>query len=289
MIQLDSKTLPAAVQRQLTQLQQKVDTENTFAEKAAKAQSLWDSKGGKKGKEAFETIVETLYSLCVFVGVCNYCEQSEANDVEHIYPKSFFPEHAFNWDNYLLACKQCNSGLKLDTFFVLDASDEPIELQRGQAPPFTKLAFINPRIENPNTFMLLALPGFTFELLPGLSKGDQNKALKTLEILQLNNRDILLAARKSAAEYYYLRMELLIRLLDAPSITAIEALLPPYYGNLDPALTLEELKQNFKESFKIHITTYQHPSVWHVIKVIGSQLSPKWKRIFAQLPEALNW
>ncbi len=25
-------------------------------------------------------------------GICNYCEQNESNDIEHINPKSFFPE-----------------------------------------------------------------------------------------------------------------------------------------------------------------------------------------------------
>lgn len=207
MLQLGSKDLPPEVEVQLKGLQRKVDAESTFTKKAERAQKLWKSKGGVKGEEAFEVIGKTLYSQCVYVGVCNYCEQSEANDVEHIYPKSFLPEYAFNWKNYLLACKQCNTAYKRDIFFVLDAQDNVLELERGIEPRRKTFAFINPRTENPNRFMMLNTPTFEFMLLPDLGRQDENKAIKTLEVLQLNDRDVLLAARRSAAEYYYLRMD----------------------------------------------------------------------------------
>jgi uncharacterized protein (TIGR02646 family) len=289
MIRLDSKSLPVEVLSQLAGLQHKIDVESTFKAKVEKAQQLWNSKGGTEGKKAFKQIVEYLYDMCVYVGVCNYCEQSEANDVEHIYPKSFFPEQTFTWDNYLLACKQCNSAYKIDICFVLDDQDNVIELQRGQQPAFKNFAFINPRTEDPNCFMILNTFTFTFELLPALSKLDENKALKTLDVLQLNVRDTLLAARKSAAHYYYLRMKLLVDILNAATTDHIRDLLTPHDDLLDPQLSLAELKQTLKISFQQHICTYQHPSVWHSIKVIASKTNQKWKTIFDQIPEALQW
>jgi uncharacterized protein (TIGR02646 family) len=289
MIRLDSKDLPPTVQTQLNSLQKKVDAETTFAKKAEKAQRLWDSKGGKRGEEAFEKIVQMLESMCVYVKVCNYCEHSEANDVEHIYPKSFFPEYAFRWDNYLLACKQCNSAYKIDTFYVLDAQDNAVKLERGLQPPYQTFAFINPRTDNPNRFMILNTLNFEFILLPDLSRGDENKAIKTIEVLQLNNRDLLLAARESAATYYYMRMEKLTHILAASDKHEIFRLLTPYDKLLNAQLSLEQLKEQLKSSYKKDITTYKHPSVWHSIKVIDSKTNPKWQTIFAQLPEALHW
>ncbi|MES2732268.1 MAG: HNH endonuclease [Bacteroidota bacterium] len=283
MIQLASKNLATEIQT----LQQKVDEEAAFLEKVDKAKKLWNSKGGTKGKKAFEDIVADLYSMCVYVGICNYCEQSEANDVEHIYPKSFFPEHAFIWDNYLLACKQCNTAYKLDRFFVLDMHD--IELQRSVEPPFRTFAFINPRTEDPTTFMLLNTLSFKFDLLPDLSRKDFNKATKTLNVLQLNVRDTLLAARKSAAYYYYQRMKLLVDIVNASTKSQIHQWLTPYDEELDSHLSLNEIQQELKISFQKHISTYQHPSVWHSIQIVASKTNEKWKAIFEQIPDALHW
>ena len=42
---------------------------------------------------------------------CSYCERSGYNsalDVEHINDKDTHPEQKFNWNNFLLACKNCN-------------------------------------------------------------------------------------------------------------------------------------------------------------------------------------
>ena len=42
---------------------------------------------------------------------CSYCETrlSSSLDVEHILPKSQFPEEETNWENFCLACTNCNS------------------------------------------------------------------------------------------------------------------------------------------------------------------------------------
>lgn len=289
MIQLDSKKLSKDIQSVLDELQSKIDTEANFSLKVQKAQSLWNSKGGKSGKAVFKDISKNLYDMCVYVGICNYCEQNEANDIEHIYPKSFFPELTFNWENYLLACKQCNSGYKLDKCFVIDDKSDIIEVIREQEPKFKIGAFINPRFEDPNAFLILNLMSFTFDLVPDLQKVSENKAIKTIDILGLNTRDTLKHARRSAGQYYYQRMQLLLQILNANSINDIDNLLTPYDDRLDPDSSLVELKSELKESFKSHIKSYQHPSVWHSIKKIESKVNKKWENIFKELPEALDW
>lgn len=290
MIRLASETISSAAQDRLNYLQRQVDEQADFEQKASRADSLWRNKSGSEtGKAAFDEIRNTLIKMCISVEVCNYCEQNEANDIEHIYPKSLFPEKAFVWENYLLACKQCNTAYKLDSFAVLDGQDNLIDLARGVEPPNQRGAFINPRIEDPSSFMLINPESFTFEILPGLAKADEHKAVKTCEILSLNERDELIVARKVAAQYFYHRLEMLSRILNANSIAAIEQILSPYDRYLDDNLSVEELKSTIKEAFKQDIQKHQHPSVWYSVKVIESQMDVKWKTLFEIIPEALQW
>lgn len=290
MIRLASETISSAAQDRLNYLQRQVDEQADFEQKASRADSLWRNKSGSEtGKAAFDEIRNTLIKMCISVEVCNYCEQNEANDIEHIYPKSLFPEKAFVWENYLLACKQCNTAYKLDSFAVLDGQDNLIDLARGVEPPNQRGAFINPRIEDPSSFMLINPESFTFEILPGLAKADEHKAVKTCEILSLNERDELIVARKSAANYYFERLDRLSRILSANSINEIKQILTPYDRYLDANLTLEELKLLLKDLYKQDIQKHQHPSVWYSVKVIESQMDVKWKTLFEIIPEALQW
>jgi uncharacterized protein (TIGR02646 family) len=289
MILLAPKTLSKTESDILEALQNRVDAENSFTTKTTKAQSLWKSKGNAAGKAAFVKIRETLEDMCVFVGLCNYCEQSEANDIEHIHPKSFFPQHTFEWNNYILACKQCNSGHKLDQGYVLNAQDELVALIRTQEPPSNAIAFINIRIEDPQYFMMLNPMTYKFDIFPHLSKPERNKAIATLRILELNERDTLIAARKSAARHYYEVLDRLVKMLSATTIDEIKQLLTPYDDRFDLTIPLNDIKAELITNFKKYISTYQHPSVWQTIKLIHAKTNRQWKSLFEKLPEALNW
>lgn len=290
MIQLVSKSLSKETQNQLDALQVLVNTKPDFEEKAAEAKALWKAKESpKKRKAAFEEVKEVLTSMCVAVETCNYCEQNEANDIEHIHPKSFFPELAFTWDNYLLACKQCNTGYKLDKCHVLDAANSPITLLRKKAPiGGSTVAFINPRIEDPNEFMLLNMQTFKFDIFDDLEIVAQHKAEKTLEILKLNERDPLIQARKNAAIFFYERLDRLIKILAATSNAAIYDLLTPY-DVLDTKISLEQNKDDIEVNHKKAIQQHQHPSVWYAIKTVSRHTDARWKALFEQLPQALDW
>ena len=87
MIQLVSKDLSKATAKALDDLQKLVNKEHSFKAKKDKGKKLWKSK---RSSPIFEEVENTLRDMCVSVGVCNCCEQSEAGDIEHIYPKSFF-------------------------------------------------------------------------------------------------------------------------------------------------------------------------------------------------------
>lgn len=151
MLQLTPKDLPAQTQAQLRALQDKIDQIAGFPDKVSKAQRLWDNRNPAA---AFEVTKNTLKSMCVSVETCNYCEHNEASDIEHIFPKSFFPSRTFQWENLLLACKKCNSELKKDRFAILNDADELVYLKRGVQPANDRAAFINPRVENPSDFIV---------------------------------------------------------------------------------------------------------------------------------------
>lgn len=288
MIRLVDRTLPVEVQVVLDGLQKHIDDEASFVDKTTKAQSLWKSKGNRQGEDAFEIVKAALLDLCVFVGICNYCEQNEANDIEHIFPKSFFPEKTFVWSNYLLACKQCNSGYKLDKIHVLDDNDAVAYVQRGTPPPSQRVAFINPRTVDPSSYLLLNLHDFKFDSHPEATELQQRIGGCTCEILQLNDRAPLIAARKSAYRFFWEVMDRLFRILQAPDKPTLDALLPPMDPPMDTSGPLELVKAEILENHRKLVSTYQHPSVWHAIKVIEAE-SPRWKPIFTAIPEALTW
>ncbi len=290
MIQPASKNIKTSTVRRLKDLQKRINDQPTFKDMVKKAQSLWKSKSGSKvGKAAFEDIKQTLIDMCVSVEVCNYCEQNEANDIEHISPKSFFPKLTFVWLNYLLACAKCNTILKSDKCYVLDANDNTHFVKRGTQPPHPIYAFINPRLENPNDFLILNMQTFEFELMPGLNKKDTAKAEKTLEILQLNERSKLLEARESAAKYYYDRIERLVNILNSRTLPELKSHLTPYDTRFDFSQNITTIKAEIKTSFKNNIQIHQHPSVWHAIKKVESMTNSNWKNLFNQIPEALTW
>jgi uncharacterized protein (TIGR02646 family) len=291
MLQLASKKLSKSAQKHLDNLQKQVDDLPTFADKVTEAKRLWDGKvGGNNGKTHFGEIKKMLTEMCISTEICNYCEHNEAGDIEHIAPKTVFPECAFVWNNYLLVCKTCNTTHKSDKCYVLDDKGSVYEIKRGSGkPPYPNLAIINPRIENPTDFILLNTKTFTFEIL-GSSEKDKNKAEKTIEVLALNNRDTLKEARKKNYNAFYDIMNRLSRIQQAKSIAEIESILRPHEDLIKGEFEdLEELKKFIKQGYKKDIQNYPHPSVWYAIKMIDSKTNQKWQEIFEIIPEALDW
>ena len=297
MIQLATKDISEASQDVLKSLQKAVADETNFTLKAKKAKDLWNSKSSSKlKKKCFNEIKDTLEGMCVSVQICNYCEQSEANDIEHIHPKSFFPNLTFKWTNYLLACKQCNSGEKLDKCYIIDNQNTAHVLPRGIEPLVGPIAFINPRLEDPNKFMLLDLGSngiegtWEYMLVPGLSPLDIHKAKKTIDILNLNSRVPLIHARKNAAIFYFERIDRLVKILETNSMDELRKILTPYdKEGINLSLSLDDNKNIIKSGYRRDIQTHQHPSVWYSIKEIQSKIDIQWKNFFVKIPEALNW
>ena len=137
-----------------------------------------------------------------------YCEDSAADEVEHFRPTDLYPEFVFAWMNYLFACGPCN-GRKRNRFFVIDHATGAIRdvtrPYRAEVvpPPAGDAALIDPRREDPMRFLMLDLRAtFEFTARPDAGALVQERANRTIDLLGLNDRDYLVAARKTAFASY---------------------------------------------------------------------------------------
>ena len=97
---------------------------------------LWSLQSNK----AFREIRQVLGRMASGVERCMYCEDSEGTAIEHFWPKASYPERAFDWLNYLIACSRCNSNFKRDQF-PLDARGTPLLVNPTEEDPLDHLSF----------------------------------------------------------------------------------------------------------------------------------------------------
>lgn len=241
--------------------QQLIDSLATYPEKVEAANKAW--KG--KNKVVFEDVRATLEAVCPGARRCHYCEDSAADEVEHIWPKKFYPEKTFIWQNYLFACGPCNGSNKSDHFSIFDANGQQFDIVRKKGepviePPVGSALFIDPTYEDPTDYISLDLQTGLFVPLPARHTQEYKRAEYTIKTLGLNTRDYLSRARRSAYASY------------KDSLNA-------YAGLKEKGGTLAELV-----SKRVEISEKHHPTVWHEIKVTA-QLGIAHQDVFAQSPE----
>lgn len=269
MIRLPNLPLPAEAQAQLAQYQQEIDTLPEYAARVARAKERFESLN-RRGNATFDVVKATLTKMCVGARRCAYCEDSAADEVEHIKPKALYPELTFAWMNYLYACGPCN-GPKNSRFAVF-AEDSGVltDVSRSKKSPVVppihgKPVLIDPRIEDPTEYMTLDLRD-TFFFTPRARSGtpEYDRADYTITTLQLNLRDMLPLARRSAYRDFL-------------------AHLKQYIHDRAEGQPPEHLLRLARE-----IQTRQHATVWWEMKRQHLHL-PELKRLFEAAPEALAW
>lgn len=304
MLPLTSKAADPVAAARLAVEQAMVTQSGTFDQQVEKAKARWDSKtNSAPGKAAFGQIKADLLGMCVGVELCNYCENNEATDVEHIFPKSSFPGLAFEWDNYLLACKTCNTTYKNDGFAVFNpaASNTLHELtpklRPRTTPPTNDSAFINLRdsADDPLRYLWLDIQGRTYGFAehPALTSArDKAKAAYTLRLLKLNDRPSLLAARKAAFQFFRDRLQHCGEALAAADFDDLARLvkkLEPDHERVDRQKPLAQEKERVLAAIRRDIQTHAHPSVWAEMKRQRAQLPNIDKSFRAAPAEALSW
>lgn len=293
MLPLTNKNLSNLSLRHLAKRQSDINGKTPFLAQAARAGYLWENKSqSKAGKRTFTEIKSTLISMCVGVEICNYCEQSEASDIEHILPKSLFPSQAFVWTNYLLACKKCNTTHKLDAMYVFSpaGSTTTVWIARGTEPPTPDYAFIHPRLENPMDWMQLSFDDFLFYARPPHAPGTRGfqKVERTLEILELNNRPSLVKYRREAFGNYKRMLREYVAVKQATTHAQLEDAVS---GDpiVNPATPFTIEQNRLLDSLKNSILTGEHLTVWREMVRRRGLLAPPIQELFRQAPETLTW
>jgi len=201
---------------------------------------------------------------------CAYCEDSAADEVEHIRPKDLYPQVVFAWGNYIYACGPCN-GPKGSHFAVfVEGTVGPVEVARKPKAPIVPPlggapALIEPRIEDATKLMFLDLRE-TYFFIPLAAKGtrDHARADYTIRTLGLNIRPLLPRARRQAFLAYVAHVRHYQRERDNKAATA----------------RLVQLREVVQQ--------YQHPTVWREMQRQREKL-PELQALFADVPEAADW
>lgn len=182
----------------LQALQQQVDAEPTYERQVITVGKQWNSKP----IALFQRVRAALEVTCTGARRCTYCEDSAADEVEHIRPKNWFPDQAFQPSNYLFACGPCN-GPKNNKYAVVDYIGNITEAIRAKnapvlPPPVGQEALLNPWHDDASRFFYLDLIN-TFEFQPKstLNLQDHRRAVYTRDTLRIN-KDFLTKARKEA-------------------------------------------------------------------------------------------
>lgn len=269
MIRLPEAPLPADALASLADYQRDVDVLPDYAARVARAKERFSALN-KKGNSTFDSVKATLSKMNSGARRCAYCEDSAADEVEHIRPKTLYPELVFAWANYLYACGPCN-GPKNNHFAVF-AQDTGALTSVARArnapvvPPIPgKAVFIDPRVEEPTEYLWLDLADtFYFTPRAGLGAVEHARADYTIRTLQLNVREWLPRARRDAYLDYRAHLKSYVRDKEAKL----------------PQVHLDRLAQDIRER--------QHPTVWFEMKRQHATV-PELTLLFAAAPEALSW
>jgi uncharacterized protein (TIGR02646 family) len=267
-LRLPDLPLPEAAAAQLASYQAEIDGIATFAERVERGKRLFKSQNNKNNA-TFNAVKEVLTTMCSGARRCVYCEDSLADEVEHIYPKHFYPDRVFAWPNYAYACGPCN-GPKGSSFAVFTAGPSSrVDLKRSRnapsPPPAGVPGLIDPRTEDATRLLTLYLQG-TFWFVERAARGtlDHARARYTIEILGLNMREDLRRARRAAYRDFCAHLTQYVVVRNSGGEEA-------------------ELQRLAAE-----IQTRQHPTVWSEMRRQHASL-PVLSLLFAAAPEALTW
>jgi uncharacterized protein (TIGR02646 family) len=278
MIQLPATPLPARPSSSLRRFQAEIDALSTYQERVDAAKADWKRKN--VGSSAtFRSVRGALTAMCSGNQRCCYCEDSCADEIEHIRPKGLYPETAFVWENYLYACGPCNVEKRNNyAVFAGTVGAAWIDVKRQPdapvaPPPPGSPVLIDPRTENPLSYLILDLVG-TFEIrpLPGISQRQRVRAEYTIKVLGLNDRDYLILGRRTA-------------------FTRFEDTLSAYVRLVGSAAAQDEVDRRMAA-----IIGSEHRTVWEEMKRwhrngwlrLSTSLQPV-DDAFAAVPEALSW
>lgn len=215
-----------------------------------------------------------LAEACHGIDRCMYCEDSHADEIEHLRPKSLYPDETFVWGNWLYACGECNgANVKGDRYAVISQGRCVEVSRRGNEPLIPPQvgvgALLNLRTENPLDFIWLDFETFHFVPIDGDQASESYmRARWTIDHLCLNSRSRLIRARRNA----YVMFSTLLR---------------DYVERL-PAVTDEQVAQRRRMEISRALKEASHRTVWEEMKRQRA-MHQELQALFAAAPETLAW
>lgn len=277
MIQLKRPELLATTATELKRFQAEVDAQVGLTAQVAFAKDDFPKKN-VVGNSTFENVKEKLIEMCSGAERCHYCEDSKADEVEHLLPKDVYPDLCYQWTNYFYSCGPCNTKKSNKCAVINPANQQLVDnqppkkkrngspLPPSSTPMAGQQAIIDLENENPLDFFLLDLltGSFEFSELPDPGSTDYLRAKYTLETVRLNKRAFLRKARKQAYGDYKARLA--------------EYIFHKKTGT--PQLQIDEMIVGIKE--------HSHPTVWKEMVRQRDHVT-ELQTLFGQAPEAVNW
>ncbi len=269
MIRLFAPDLPEEIARHLEEKQRIFDASGDYPFRVSDVQRVWKNKN----RSNFRIVREKLAEMCPGPRRCHYCEDSCAIAIEHIKPKTLYPEAVFQWSNFLFVCQLCNGrenkGEKFAVFAGPRRIFKDVTRKRNAAilPPVAGMpVLLNPREEDPLNVLELRFPMCVFLPVEGLGRRDLKRAEYTIETLGLND-NLLPQARRGAYESY-------------------RALLIVYLKERDETPTQVQPNRYITALKRMH-----HPTVWAEMKRQHQRIQElqELRDLFARAPEALDW
>jgi uncharacterized protein (TIGR02646 family) len=269
MIQLPAFELNSVPAAYLKKWQAEIDAMPAYADRVQEGKDKFSARNTVRNA-TFTHVKEVLTRMCQGSRRCGYCEDSVADEVEHIAPKDLYPEAVFSWDNYLYACGPCN-GPKNNKYAIIAGNPAArVHVTRAAGAPVIPpqagaSALINPRTEDPLQFLFLdILNTFIFVPREELDSANWLRAMYTIEVLRLNDRDYLVDARRTAFGTYRARFG-------------------EYVNEKAAGAAQADLDLHRDELLKVG-----HQTVWREMQRQHASY-PVLAKLFHSAPEALNW
>ena len=294
MIQLPSFKVSRNTLQELKRRTFLIQIKGNFAACSQYAKTAWESRtSSKAGKEAFKEITDKLLRLSRNHGICHYCEQNTSTDIEHVFPKRWFPLKTFDPKNYLSACGDCNTHNKKDLFAIFIPEGSKTKVVVSEKPENEDACIVNPRIENPMDYFWLDIRTGQFIIHPNIATFSTSRVYQKAEytcntLLRLNGRnDTLINARKHAIKDYSNLLKQYIRVKISENFEELDEAIDPL-DIPDKSVDFNSEKEAYLGAIKNTIITHSHPTVWFELIRQRKNYS-KLQALFQQAPEALTW
>ncbi|MGH1337587.1 MAG: retron system putative HNH endonuclease [Aureispira sp.] len=286
MQQLPSLPLRNGLQQHLRQAQEKINHSPSYYKKVKQAKVLWQSKKKANAhKSAFNRIEKALQQEGSH---CHYCEGVLGSSIEHFYPRGFYPNLTFVWENYLWSCQTCNTQYKGAQFALFAAPNSakvvPLVKDRSFTPPTSQDSVcLNPRVDNALDYWQLDFETGHYVIKKDTSPRAQARAHYTLELLQLNGRSNLVQGRQKAYKNYQSLLDACTQVQAPSSASYIKELLPKKQASFYKQPLAQQ--QAFAQQF-LHQQFLLLPfrGVWR-----NMQQQAALQPLFEKAPQAFHW